>query len=611
MARKSEPKTFDAGAFLKTLTGRPGVYCMRGEGDKLLYVGKARNLKKRVSSYFRDSGLAPKTQALMRQVVSVDVTVTHTEGDALLLESNLIKTHRPRYNILLRDDKSYPYLYLSTKDAYPRLAFHRGARRAPGRYFGPYPNAYAVRDSLQLLQKMFKVRQCEDSYFNNRSRPCLQYQIKRCKGPCVGLIAPERYAEDVEHTVMFLDGKSNQLIERLAARMQTASDALDFETAALYRDQISNLQVVQQRQYISGGTGNIDIVAAVTGGGTACVQVAFFRDGRNLGSRAFFPRVPDDSDAASVLAAFIAQYYLGHDVPDELLVNHGLEDATLLAGMLSDKAGRKVTLTARPRGERARWLKMCETNAQQTLDARLNTASGVRNRLGALQSLLELERPPQRIEGFDISHTRGEGTMASCVVFDAEGPRKQDYRRFAIRDVTPGDDYGAMRQALTRRYARLQKEAAPLPDVLLIDGGKGQVAVATEVLAELDVDGVLIVGVSKGPDRRPGMELIHIPAYDRTLAPEADAPALHLIQQVRDEAHRFAIAGHRARRARKRQQSPLERIPGIGPKRRQRLLTRFGGLKEIARAGVEDLARVEGISPLLAQQIYDVFHEGN
>ncbi len=610
MARKRTDPPFDAPAFLKTLTSRPGVYCMRGDGEQWLYVGKARNLKKRVSSYFRANGMAPKTQALMRQVVSVDVTLTHTEAEALLLESNLIKAHKPRYNILLRDDKSYPFIYLSTKDVYPRLAFHRGAKRAPGRYFGPYPNAYAVRDSLQLLQKMFKVRQCEDSYFGNRSRPCLQYQIKRCKAPCVGYITPERYAEDVEHAVLFLDGKSTQLVERLAERMQAASDALDFEGAALYRDQISNLQKIQQRQYISGGSANLDIVAAVTGGGNACVQVFFFRDGRNLGSRAFFPRVPDDSDADAVLSAFVAQYYLAHEVPDELLLNRRLEDADLLAGVLGDKAGHKVTLTPRPRGERARWLKMCEANARQALDARLNTAAGVKDRLQAVQALLDLDEPPQRIEGFDISHTRGEGTMASCVVFDAEGPRKQDYRRFSISGINPGDDYAAMRQALTRRYARLQKEAAPLPDVLLIDGGKGQVGVACEVLAALDVDGVLVVGVSKGPDRRAGMELIHIPAYDRTLTPEADSPALHLIQQVRDEAHRFAIAGHRAGRARKRQASPLERIPGIGPKRRQRLLTRFGGLREIARAGVEDLARVEGISPVLAQQIYDVFHEG-
>jgi len=610
MARKRQEHAFDARSFLKTLTGHPGVYCMRGEGDQLLYVGKARNLKKRVSSYFRQNGLSPKTQSMMRQVISVDVTVTHTEAEALLLESNLIKAHKPRYNVLLRDDKSYPFIYLSSKDEYPRLALHRGARRIPGRYFGPYPSAYAVRDSLQLLQKMFRVRQCEDSYFSNRSRPCLQYQIKRCKAPCVGYITPEAYAEDVDSTVMFLEGKSTQLIERLAERMQAASDALDFEGAALYRDQISNLQLIQQRQYISGGSGNLDIVAAVTGGGNACVQVFFFRDGRNLGSRAFFPRVPDDSDADSVLSAFLAQYYLVHDAPDELLVNRRLEDADLLENVLGDKWGHKVTLTSRPRGERARWLKMCENNAQQTLEARLNSVAGVEDRLRAVQNLLGLDAPPRRIEGFDISHTRGEGTMASCVVFDQEGPRKQDYRRFSIEGINPGDDYAAMRQALTRRYARLQKEAAPLPDVLLIDGGKGQVGVACEVLAELDVDGVLVVGVSKGPDRRAGLELIHIPAYDRTLAPESDSPALHLIQQVRDEAHRFAIAGHRARRARKRQASPLEQIPGIGPKRRQRLLTRFGGLKEIARAGVEDLARVEGISPVLAQQIYDVFHEG-
>jgi len=602
---------FDAASFLRTLTSRPGVYRMFNAGGELLYVGKARNLKKRVSSYFRKSGLPPKTRALMQQMARVETTLTNTEAEALILENNLIKAHRPRYNVLLRDDKSYPFIYLSSEDEYPRLAMHRGARRLKGRYFGPYPSAGAVRESLHLLQKTFRVRQCEDSFFSNRSRPCLQYQIKRCTAPCVGLIDADSYAEDVRHTVLFLEGKSTVLNEELVQRMEAAAQRLDFEAAAVYRDQIASISRVQERQYVSGESGDMDILACAVSAGVACVQVFFVRHGINLGNKLFFPRIPEGSEAEDVLAAFVAQYYLEHPVPGKLLTNHALQETELLEEVLSDRAGRRVTLQHGVRGEKARWLALGVANAQQALAAHLGSQAGMRQRLLTLQEVLQLEEAPERMECFDISHTQGEGTVASCVVFDAEGPRKSDYRRFNISSIAAGDDYAAMQQALSRRYTRLKTDDARLPDVLFIDGGKGQVGVARRVLEELQVEETLIVGVAKGPERKPGLETLHIPAQDRILDLDAASPALHLIQQIRDEAHRFAITGHRQRRAKARTVSPLEAVPGVGPRRRQRLLKQFGGLQEVARAGVEDLHKVPGISRALAQQIYDVFHGDN
>jgi len=608
MAENDVDTPFDSAGFLKTLTSRPGVYRMFDVNGQVLYVGKARNLKKRVSSYFRRSGLAPKTRALMKQMASVEVTVTATEAEALLLENNLIKLHRPRYNILLRDDKSYPYIYLSTDRQYPRLTFHRGARKGKGRYFGPYPSSGAVRESLHLLQKMFRVRQCEDSFFSNRSRPCLQYQIKRCTAPCVGLISPEDYAQDVRHTVLFLEGKSTALNAELVERMEQAAARLDYEQAAVYRDQIASLSRVQERQYVSGESGDMDIVAVAVSGGLACVQVFFIRHGVNLGNKVFFPRIPRDSSEPEVLSAFVAQYYLEHPVPGRILLNCELDDVDLLAEALGEKAQRKVVLSSRVRGERARWLQMGVENAQQALVARLGSQAGMQRRLHLLQQLLELDEPPRRIECFDISHSQGEGTVASCVVFDREGPRKSDYRRFNISDITPGDDYAAMEQALLRRYTRLKKEDAALPELLLIDGGKGQVSSAQKVMEELQISEILLVGVAKGPERRAGMEILHIPSQQRELDLAPDSPALHLVQQIRDEAHRFAITGHRQRRAKARNVSPLEGIPGVGPRRRQQLLKHFGGMQEVARAGVEDLGKVSGISRDLAQKIYDTFH---
>ena len=607
---KSDNK-FDARSFLRTLTTRPGVYRMLDAEEGILYVGKARNLKQRLSSYFRQSGLAAKTWALMQQMASVEVTVTNTEAEALILENNLIKAHRPRYNVLLRDDKSYPFIYLSSQDDYPRLALHRGARRRKGRYFGPYPNAGAVRESLHLLQKMFRVRQCEDSFFSHRSRPCLQYQIKRCTAPCVGLISIENYAEDVRHTVLFLEGSSSTLNDELVGRMERSAEQLDYEQAAVYRDQISSLRRVQERQYVSGESGDLDILACVVSGGIACVQVFFVRKGINLGNKLFFPKIPADSSAEDVLSAFVAQFYLPNPVPAQLLMNCALEDELLLERALSERAGHKVSLSHRVRGERARWLQLGVSNAEQALAARLSSQAGMEKRLEMLQNLLELDDLPNRIECFDISHTQGEGTVASCVVFGRDGARKSDYRRFGIRNIVAGDDYAAMEQALLRRYTRLKKEDCSLPEIVLIDGGKGQVGIAAKVLEELQIDEMLIVGVSKGPERKPGMEILHIPAQHRQLDLDSASPALHLIQQIRDEAHRFAVTGHRQKRARARNVSPLEGIPGVGPRRRQQLLKQFGGIQEVARAGIEDLCKISGISRALAQQIYDVFHGDN
>ncbi len=601
----SEP---DFKSFLKNLTSRPGVYRMLDKNDRILYVGKARNLKKRVTSYFRSSGLAPKTQALMNHVHHIDVTVTHTEGEALILENNLIKENRPRYNVLLRDDKSYPYIYLSSEDAFPRLSLHRGAKRMKGRYFGPYPSAGAVRETLSLLQKLFPIRQCEDSFYRNRSRPCLQYQIKRCTAPCVGLVDEHTYAEHVRLAELFLEGKSNHVIEVLVDKMEQASTGMVYEQAATYRDQISTLQRIQERQYISGVSGDLDVIACATEGGVACIQVFFVRDGHHLGNKSFFPKIPDATEPAEILEAFLSGYYLDKPVPEEILISHPLEDTELIQDLLAEQSGHTINLHASTRGDRARWLKMALSNADNALKMRLLSSQGYQQRLEALRDSLDLDETPQRMECFDISHTSGEATVASCVVFDQEGPRKADYRRFNIKGITPGDDYAAMEQALTRRYTRLKKGEGKLPDILFIDGGKGQIGKAHQVLDELQVEDVNIVGVAKGEGRKPGLETLFLSGRASPIILDAEQPALHLIQQIRDEAHRFAITGHRARRDKARKTSFLEGIVGMGPKRRQRILKHFGGLKELERAGIEDFARVPGISRQLAQRIYDALH---
>jgi excinuclease ABC subunit C len=598
--------TFDHQQFLASLTARPGVYRMLGEDGLVLYVGKAKNLQRRVSSYFNRSNNL-RIQTMVSQILDIEITVTHTEAEALLLENNLIKTLKPRYNILLRDDKGYPYIYLSADD-FPRLAVHRGARKAKGRYFGPYPSASAVRETMYLLQKLFPVRQCEDSYYRNRSRPCLQYQIKRCTAPCVGLVGRQDYDHDVQDIVLFLEGKTNDVVTGLVKRMERAASQLEFEQAARYRDQIDAIKRVQERQYVSGERGDLDMVACALQEGVACVQVFYVRHGRNLGNKSFFPKGSENRKPQDIISAFIAQHYLGKAVPKEILVSHLPIDTEVLQLALSDQAGRKVAIRNRLRSDRARWLKLAMQNAELALKSRLASKAGANARNEALAQVLELESSPTRMECFDVSHTSGDKTVASCVVFNEEGPLKSDYRRFNINGITAGDDYAAMHQALQRRYLRLKAGEGRLPDILLIDGGKGQLAAAAQVLDELNISGVLLLGVAKGADRRPGMERLFLLGREQPLILPEHSPALHLVQQIRDEAHRFAITGHRQRRNKSGSRSTLEGIPGIGPKRRQRLLTQFGGLQGIARAGVEDIATVDGVSNKLAEQIYQTFH---
>ncbi|WP_070988609.1 excinuclease ABC subunit UvrC [Halofilum ochraceum] len=601
---------FDAKAFLRTVTTRPGVYRMLDERGTVIYVGKAANLRNRLASYFRGDPGSTKTRIMVSHIADVQVTVTHTEAEALLLEHTLIKEHRPRYNVLLRDDKSYPYIYLSTQDHYPRLAFHRGSTRGPGKYFGPYPSPTAVRSTLYLMQKVFRVRQCTDSYFSNRSRPCLQYQIGRCTAPCVGYISEEEYARDVEHARLFLEGRETQVLDSLVQRMEEASAQLDFETAAQYRDRIQAIRRVRERQHVSGEGGDLDVVACRTQAAQSCVTVFFVRNGHNLGNKTFFPRTPDDAAEEDVLYAFLTQFYLEHDVPSEILLSHAVDDADVLAEVLRERAGHRVTLSSRLRGERRRWMDLARSNAADALGSRLASRAGMAARLDSLSSVLGLDTPPGRMECFDISHTRGEATVASCVVFGPEGALRREYRRFNIEGIEPGDDYAAMRQAVQRRYSRLQREDRPLPDVVFIDGGKGQLGQAREVLDELGIgaEELLPVGIAKGPERKPGMETLYIgdTLNERHLA--EDTPGLHLIQQIRDEAHRFAISGHRGARAKSRNRSVLEDIPGLGPKRRAQLLKHFGGLQGVRKAGVEDLAAVPGISTKLARIIYDATH---
>ncbi len=604
---------FDHKAFLKTLTTRPGVYQMYAADGSLLYVGKAKNLKNRVSSYFRASGLTAKTMVLVSKIADIQVTVTTTEVDALLLEHNLIKQHRPPYNIDLKDDKSYPYIYLSSQDRWPRLSLHRGPKRRKGDYFGPYPSAGAVRSTLHLLQKVLKVRQCEDSYFSNRSRPCLQYQIGRCSGPCVGLVSDEGYAEQVEKTTLFLKGKSQELMNRLADEMETASSELRFEDAAERRDQLMHLQQVQSIQGIEGTRGDLDILAATAGGGSACVQVLFVREARVLGSRTYYPPTKLDEDPAAVLEAFLPQFYLSgkQTIPAEIIVNETPEGAEILGEALGIQAGHKVVIRSRVRDARARWLQLAQQTAENNLTAHLSGKQTMAGRLESLRRELDMEGPPTRMECFDISHSSGEATVASCVVFDGSGPRKADYRKFNIEGIAPGDDYAAMQQALERRYKRLASGEGQLPDILFIDGGKGQVAQAMEVLATLHIESVRVVGVAKGTTRKAGFETLIDGASGAESTLRGDNPALHLIQQIRDEAHRFAITGHRARRSKARKSSSLEGIAGVGAKRRRELLRHFGSASGVSGASVQELCKVEGISATLAQTIYDHLHSVN
>jgi excinuclease ABC subunit C len=603
-----QQEPFDGKAFVRTLSGSAGVYRMFDQAGHPLYVGKAGNLKKRVGSYFLKPRMEPRIAAMVAQIALIETTVTRTEGEALLLEAQMIKSLKPRYNILLRDDKSYPYIYLSGSEDFPRMAFHRGARAGKGKYFGPFPSAYAVRESLNLMQKLFRVRQCEDSYFRNRTRPCLQYQIKRCSAPCVGFIPMTDYRDSVRHAAMFLEGKSSVVIEELGGDMEGASNRLEFERAAQLRDQIATLKRMQAQHYVQGASADMDVLACQITGGIACVSVLYFRNGVSLGSREFFPRLTFNATESDVLASFIAQYYLDKPIPHELLVNHPLEEGALLMEALTRHCGHTVEIKHQVRAERARFLDLARKNAEAAVVTRLASNQTMRDRFESLRELLELDETPQRLECFDISHTMGELTVASCVVFGTDGPEKSQYRRFNINGIEPGDDYAAMRQVLQRRYQRIKEGEGVLPDVLLIDGGKGQVTQALEVLADLGLTTLLVVGVAKGAERRAGHETLIRGDNGKTLWPGPESPALHLIQSVRDEAHRFAITGHRQRREKAREKSRLEEIGGIGAKRRSALLKHFGGFAGVAAAGAEELARVKGVSRDLAERIYNALH---
>lgn len=602
-------RAFDAQAFLATLPKKPGVYRMVDEQGDVLYVGKARNLKNRVSSYFRASGLETKTMALVRKIADIEITVTNSETEALLLEQSLIKQERPPYNIVLRDDKSYPFIHVTNHKDFPRLTFHRGSKAKGGRYFGPFPSAAAVRESLNILQKLFRLRHCEDSFFKNRSRPCLQYQIQRCSGPCVGLIDAASYQEDVDLAAMFLEGKSSEVLDRFKQRMEEASEALEFERAAKYRDQIAQLRKVSEQQYVHAAEGDVDVFAVAEEAGIACVQALFIRAGRMLGQRTWFPRNELGVAMPALLSAFLSQYYFAsaaRDVPRTVISNCELEDAAVLAEALTAQAERRVDVVHSVRGQRARWQQLAAENAVVSVNAFLANKRNVYSRFVALQEGLGLDDVPTRLECFDISHTMGEATVASCVVFDSEGPLKSDYRRFNIEGVTAGDDYAAMEQALRRRYTRLMQGEGKLPDVLVIDGGKGQLERATAVLEELQVDDVTVLGIAKGPARRPDLERYFLPDTEVTLPNQGDA--VHLLQHIRDEAHRFAITGHRQRRQKARRKSEIDDIPGVGPKRRRQLLTHFGGIKGLKGASREEIAKVPGISGKLADDIYGVLH---
>ncbi|WP_304638725.1 excinuclease ABC subunit UvrC [Pseudomonas sp.] len=602
---------FDPQAFLATASSKPGVYRMLDEQGETLYVGKAKNLKKRLASYFRKTGLSPKTAALVARIRQIDTSITANETEALLLEQSLIKASRPPYNILLRDDKSYPYVFLSSQDDFPRLGLHRGTKRAKGRYFGPYPSAGAIRESLSLLQKTFKVRQCEDSYYRNRTRPCLQYQIKRCKGPCVALVDKAEYDEDVRHSIMFLEGRSGALATELTQKMEAAAENLEFERAAELRDQIGILRRVQDQQSMDTEQGNVDVIAAAVSPGGACVHVIMVRQGRVLGSKNHFPRIPIEQTPGEVLAAFLPQYYLGaaeREVPGDIIINAMHDDMPVIADALAQARGYGVSIAHRVRGIRSRWQSMAVTNAEAALTGMLANRQNMQARFEALQEALQLDETPTRLECYDISHSHGEATVASCVVFGPEGPLKSDYRRYNIEGVTAGDDYAAMRQALSRRFSKLKDGEGKMPDILLVDGGKGQMSMAIEVLQELAVHDLTLLGVAKGVTRKAGMETLYLNDPQHELVLPGHSPALHLIQQIRDEAHRFAITGHRARRGKTRNTSTLEGIEGIGPKRRRELLKHFGGLQELKRASAAEIAKVPAISKKLAEQIYAALH---
>ena len=601
---------FDLTSFLKNLTERPGVYQMLDADGTILYVGKAKNLKKRVSSYFNKNHQEIKTQSMVEQVARIEVTVTDTEPEALILENTLIKRHKPRYNILFRDDKSYPYIYVSTDKSYPSLSYHRGAKKRVGRYFGPFPNASAVHQALDVLQKVFNVRQCPESVFSHRSRPCLQYQIKRCSGPCIdGLVTKQQYEEDVKHTIAFLEGKSFELVEELGQKMEQASQELEFEKAAMYRDKISALRSVQSQLLINQpGNEEMDVVAVSMQSNQVCVSLMMYRGGNLWGSQNSFPKVSTDTTVEEVLTAFVSQHYMDLPPPQTLVVDQSLDEQAGLVALLTEKRGKKVEIK-RPTTKLLKGLmNLANTNAESGLKQHLTQKASQLERVKALQEALTLSELPNTMECFDISHTQGAQTVASCVVFTEGVPNSQAYRKFNIDGIAAGDDYAAMHQVIHRRYSRLKNEQKPLPDLVVIDGGKGQLNQAVEVLKSLELDNLQLVSVAKGEGRKAGLETLYTPQNLEGIDLDADDMALHLINHIRDEAHRFAITGHRKRRQKAQTHSRLEDIPGVGAKTRQKLLMHFGGLMDVKNAAVSELQKVSGISPKMAQTIYDFFH---
>ncbi len=599
---------FDGKAFSVHLTDQPGVYRMLNAKGEVIYVGKARNLKKRVASYFNRPDIGPRMSLMVANIAQIEITVTRSEAEALLLENNLIKSLTPRFNVLFRDDKSYPSIVITGHD-FPRVALHRGAHQAGNQYFGPFPNAGAVRQSIQLMQKVFRIRTCEDSVFNNRSRPCLLHQIKRCTAPCVSLIDKSAYSSHIADAVLFLEGNENQVITDLTSKMQAAANTLDYENASTYRDQLITLRRMQEKQFISNDSGvDVDVVALIKESGLACVNLVMIRGGRHLGDKSYFPLHAEGCEPDTILEAFLEQHYLSHAVPKHIILNQAIGDTAALAELLSQHAARKVQVSCNPRGERAMWVKMANENARVCLAHKVSQHASQAARLAALQQALSLPETIQRIECFDISHTGGELTMASCVVFDNCDLQNSEYRRYNIKVTASGDDVAAMREVLTRRYQKIAANDGKVPDLVLIDGGRGQVNAAAQVLAEANLSHIFLAGIAKGEGRKPGLEKIILPGLALPLALSADHPGLHLLQQIRDEAHRFAITGHRGRRAKARTHSSLEAISGIGAKRRQKLLTHFGGLKGVLNATIEDLAQTEGISRMLAKKIYQDLH---
>ncbi|WP_315919184.1 excinuclease ABC subunit UvrC [Vibrio fluvialis] len=607
--------SFDSISFLKTVTNQPGVYRMYNTEAEVIYVGKAKDLKKRLSSYFRKKIDSEKTRALVSHIDKIDVTVTHTETEALILEHNYIKQYLPKYNVLLRDDKSYPYIFISGH-RHPRLSMHRGAKKRKGEYFGPYPDSGAMRETLHLIQKIFPVRQCEDTVYSNRTRPCLMYQIGRCAGPCVStIISDDDYAELVNYVRLFLQGKDKQVLEILIEKMEKASMTLRFEDAAKFRDQIQAIRRVQEQQFVSEDSmDDMDVLGFAQEKGIACIHILMIRQGKVLGSRSHFPKIPQNTSQEEVFESFLSQYYLSHNeartIPSRIILNEGLlVDAKPMQDALAQLAGRKVTFHVNPTGTRGRYLKLSNTNALTAITTKINHKMTINQRFKALQDELGIENI-LRMECFDISHTMGESTIASCVVFNQEGPVKQEYRRYNITGITGGDDYAAMGQVLERRYGK-QLDVDKIPDIIFIDGGKGQLNRAHEIMTQCWQDWPKrprLIGIAKGVTRKPGLETLITTDGDEFHLP-SDAPALHLIQHIRDESHNHAIAGHRAKRGKTRRTSALEGIDGVGPKRRQALLKYMGGLQELKRATVEEIAKVPGISHSLAEIIYQTLKQ--